>query len=240
MQAHEKSDFHQADSTTEPLYDDTRVLVRAAANIVKGLLCQDFGAVLHVIRVIDRRLGFVAVMEIFCTECDSVINSTLSSDRIEGSTSGIEPFFTEWYAVAGSIDMGMGHSGLLKLCRFLDMASVHHKTLARNLRRRSIFHHRRTRYFDKRKFREHGRKRDFRDFTIEVIHQLVEENRFRSKKRGRSSTAVDPPARITDTTHMPVKGEGKDHVCVVCSEKHNRYKHIHPGSTVKPPKRLDL
>ena len=81
------------------------------------------------------------------------------------------------------------------------------------------------------KFREHGRKRDFRDFTIEVIHQLVGENRFRSKKRGRSSTAVDPPARITDTTHMPVKGEGKDHVCVVCSEKHNRYKRIHPDTT---------
>ena len=31
--------------------------------------------------------------------------------------------------------------------------------------------------------------------------------------------------------HMPVKGEGKDHVCVVCSETHNRYKHIHPGTT---------
>ena len=86
------------------------------------------------IRVIDRRLGLVAAMETFCTECDSLINSTISSDRIEGSTSGNELFFTVWYAVAGSIDMGMVHSGLVKLCRFLYMAPVHHKTFARHSR----------------------------------------------------------------------------------------------------------
>lgn len=29
------------------------------------------------------------------------------------------------------MDMGVGHSGLVKLCRFLDMPPVHHKTFAR-------------------------------------------------------------------------------------------------------------
>ena len=37
-------------------------------------------------------------------------------------------------AIAGSIDMVVGHSGLVKLCRFLNMAPVHHKTLARHSR----------------------------------------------------------------------------------------------------------
>ena len=130
VQAHERCDFHQANSTIEPLYDVTSVLVCVAANLVKGLLLPEFGAVSHVIRVIDRRLGFVAVMETFRTECDTVVNSSLSSDRIDGSASGNEPFFTVWNAVAGSIDMGMGHSRLVKLCRFLSgMTLVHHKTI---------------------------------------------------------------------------------------------------------------
>ena len=86
------------------------------------------------IRVIDRRLGLVAAMETFCTGCNTVVNSTLSSDRIEGSTSGNMPFFTVRQAIVGSIDMGVGHSGLVKLCRLLDMAPVHHKTFARHSR----------------------------------------------------------------------------------------------------------
>ena len=52
----------------------------------------------------------------------------------EGLTSGNVTFLTVWCAVAGSIDMGVGHSGLVKLCRFLNMASVHHKTSARHSR----------------------------------------------------------------------------------------------------------
>ena len=81
------------------------------------------------------------------------------------------------------------------------------------------------------KFRAHGRKRDFRQFTVEVIHQLVGDSRFRCLKRGRPSTAVTLPSRITQSSHFPVKGEGVDHLCVVCAEKHHRYKRANPTST---------
>ena len=37
-------------------------------------------------------------------------------------------------------------------------------------------------------------------------------------------------SRIVDVSHFPVKGEGKDHVRVVCSEKHKRYNKAHGGS----------
>ena len=49
-----------------------------------------------------------------------MLNSTLTSDRIEGSTAGNVPFFVVRQAVAASIDMGVGHAGLVKLCRFLE------------------------------------------------------------------------------------------------------------------------
>ena len=39
-----------------------------------------------VIRVVDHRLDLVAAIETCCTECGAVLNSTLTSDRIEGST----------------------------------------------------------------------------------------------------------------------------------------------------------
>ena len=37
------------------------------------------------------------------------------------------------------------------------------------------------------KFLAHGPSRDFRQFTVEVIHQLIGENRFRSRVHGRPS-----------------------------------------------------
>ena len=77
------------------------------------------------------------------------------------------------------------------------------------------------------KFRVHGPTHDFRTFTLDVIHQLIGTNRFRSRQ-GRPTTAVALPARMTDTTHFPVRGDGKDHGCVVCADKHRRYQKAHP------------
>ena len=81
------------------------------------------------------------------------------------------------------------------------------------------------------KFCTHGRKRDFRQFTVEVIHQLVGDSRFQCLKRGRPSTALTLPTRITQSSHFPVKGEGVDHWCLVCAEKHSSNKKANPTTT---------
>ncbi|KAI0225869.1 hypothetical protein LSAT2_023381 [Lamellibrachia satsuma] len=100
----------------------TTVIARCAvlSALVKGLLCLQCGAASLVIRTRDL-LGIVSVMETCCTECGAVLNSTLSSDRIEGSTSGNIAFFVTRQTVAAFMDMGVGHGGLVKFCRFLDM-----------------------------------------------------------------------------------------------------------------------
>lgn len=102
------------------------------STLVKGLLCLECGAASLVIRVTDHRLGLVAAMETVCTECDTVLNSTLTSDRIEGSTAGNVPFSVVRQAVAASMDMGVGHAGLVKLCRFLDMKPLTHTSFTKH------------------------------------------------------------------------------------------------------------
>ena len=37
-------------------------------------------------------------------------------------------------AVAATMDMGVGHAGLVKLCCFMDIAPIHHKSYARHVR----------------------------------------------------------------------------------------------------------
>ena len=103
--------------------DITTVITRSSmlSTLIKGLRCLECGAASLIIRVADHRLGLVAAMETVCTECDTVLNSTLTSDRIDGSSSGNVPFVVVRQAVAASMDMGVGHAGLIKLCRFLDM-----------------------------------------------------------------------------------------------------------------------
>ena len=100
--------------------------------LVKGLLCLECGAASLVIRVVDHRLGLVAAMETCCTECGAVLNSTLTSDRIDRSTAGNAPFIVLRQAVAASMDMGVGHAGLVKLCRFLDMKPMTHTSFTKH------------------------------------------------------------------------------------------------------------
>lgn len=59
------------------------------------------------------------------------------------------------------------------------------------------------------KVRPHGRTRDFRQFMVEVIHQLIGENSFCSKKQRGPSTSATLSTCITDACDMPVKGVGK-------------------------------
>ena len=100
--------------------------------LVKGLLCLECGAAALVSRVVDHRLGLVAAMATCCTKCGAVLNSTLASNRIEWSTAGNAPFIVLRQAVAASMDMGVGHAGLVKLCRFLDMKPVTHTSFTQH------------------------------------------------------------------------------------------------------------
>ena len=72
-------------------------------------------------------------METACIECDAVLHSSLTSDLIEGSTAGSVPFFVVRQAVAASMDMGVGHAGLVKLCRFLDIKPLTHTSFTKRV-----------------------------------------------------------------------------------------------------------
>ena len=61
--------------------------------------------------------------------CDEVINSKHSSDRI-GSTAGNLPFVVTRSVVSASMDRGVGYSGIVKLCRYLDMKAITHTSFA--------------------------------------------------------------------------------------------------------------
>ena len=97
-----------------------------------GLHCLECGAASLIVCIADHRLGLVAAMETVCTEFDAVLNSTLTSDRIEGSIAGNVPFFVVQQAAAASMDMGVGHAGLVKLCRFLDIKPLTHTSFTKH------------------------------------------------------------------------------------------------------------
>ena len=62
-----------------------------------------------------------------------MLNSTLSSDRLDNSTAGNVPFVVSRQVVAATMDMGVGHAGLVKLCRFLDMEPMHHSSYNKHM-----------------------------------------------------------------------------------------------------------
>ena len=66
--------------------------------------------------------------------CGAVLNSTLSSDRIDEEKAGNVPFVVVHQAVAATMDMGVGHAGLVKLCCFMDMEPLQHKSYSRHVK----------------------------------------------------------------------------------------------------------
>lgn len=83
-----------------------------------------------------------------------------------------------------------------------------------------------------------GSSIDLRTFALRVIHQLFGERRFRQKEGGRPrrvnrnsrTVQLKHESRLVDTSHFPARGQGKDHQCVVCGEKHKRYNKANGGN----------
>ena len=96
--------------------------------LVENLACTLCGSRTLIIRATDENLGMICKLQTFCTTCEEVINSTLSSDRIGGSRSSRVPFVVTRSAVSAAMDAGVGYAGLDKFCRFLDMPVLHPKT----------------------------------------------------------------------------------------------------------------
>ncbi len=73
------------------------------------------------------------------------------------------------------------------------------------------------------------RKRDFRSFLCDLVHQLIGNFTQRQCSRGHRP-GCDPVPRIIPEAaqHFPECGQGKDHTCVVCLEKFKRFTRANP------------
>ena len=107
------------------------VIVRASqlTELVKMLLCPTCQCATLAVRAVNCSLGLVCKLETYCATCEDTVSSTLSSDRI-GGTAGNLPFVVTRSVVSASMDMGVGHSGIVKLCRYLDMNTITNTTFA--------------------------------------------------------------------------------------------------------------
>ena len=98
------------------------VIVRCSVlpALVEHLPCTLCGTCSLTIRVVDCGLGMVSMLETYCTACEEVLGKTNSSDRIGGSNATNKPFVVTRSVVTSTMDMGVGHGGLVKFCRYLD------------------------------------------------------------------------------------------------------------------------
>jgi hypothetical protein len=71
------------------------------------------------------------------------------------------------------------------------------------------------------------RKRDFRSFVLDVAHSLVSECQ-QSNPANNNAIIGMSAKRLSNEDHIPVVGEGKDHVCVVCFKKYTLHSKAFP------------
>ena len=107
------------------------VIVRVSklTELVKMLLCPSCQCATLAVRAINCTLGLVCKLETYCVTCDEVISSKHSSDRI-GGTAGNLPFVVTRSVVSASMDRVFGYSGIVKLCRYLDLKAIIHTSFA--------------------------------------------------------------------------------------------------------------
>ena len=122
---------------SDPVSDQpSTIIVRTGmlGGLVKNLSCPSCKASTLGIRAVSRNLGLVCQLETFCSSCDSIVNSVTTSDRLDKENAANTAFVVTRSAVAATMDMGVGHAGLVKLCRYLDMAPTHHSTYSTHVK----------------------------------------------------------------------------------------------------------
>ena len=113
-----------------PTEDDTdetsTLLIRTAMlpALVESMPCKSCRQCSVTIRVVNCELGMVCCLECVCTSCGEVNGSTKTSETIANSKSHV----VVRSAVSATMDMGVGHAGLMKFCRYMDMPVMHHST----------------------------------------------------------------------------------------------------------------
>jgi len=100
--------------------------------LVENFSCTSCGT--FAICVGDSTLGLVCALESHCTTYDKVISSIFTSDRLGSKTAGNIPFVVNCSAVSATMDKGVEHSSLVRLCRYHDMGCIHHKTYATHVK----------------------------------------------------------------------------------------------------------
>ena len=105
---------------------------RQLCELVQLVACASCHAVAMAVRFVNRNLGLVCGMEMFCTSCGHISGSALTSGRVSGAANA--QFSVIRQTVSAFMDMGVGRSGVDKLGRYLDMPSVHHRSFVRHSR----------------------------------------------------------------------------------------------------------
>ena len=115
-----------------PVTDDSCLFVQVASlkNVVKNIPCPICQGDLTVV-VVDKKKGPVVGLRTECTSCGHVFSETLSSGKI-GDRGSQSPFATTRRLVAGTMDCGVGFSGLRRICWWLDSPCIHQKTYVRH------------------------------------------------------------------------------------------------------------
>ena len=110
------------------------IIVRCAVlpSLVANLPCTSCKKRTLSIRAVHRTLGMVCGLETYCTSCDTVLNSTLSSDRIGETQASNSPFVVVRSVVSATMDMGVGYAGLEKFSRYLDMPMMTRNTFLKH------------------------------------------------------------------------------------------------------------
>ena len=103
--------------------------VNKLSEIVAGLPCPSCRCNTLAVHAVNCALGLVCQRQTYCMSCDAIIISTHSSNRITGNA-GHLPFVVTRAVASASLDMVVGHSGIVKLCRYLDMNALNHTTFA--------------------------------------------------------------------------------------------------------------
>ena len=119
-----------------PTEDDTNetstLLIRTAMlpALVESMPCKSCRQCSVNIRVVNCELGMVCCLECVCTSCGEVNGSTKTSETIGDSKSHV----VVRSAVSATMDMAVGHAGLVKFCRYMDMPVMHHSTYHSNVK----------------------------------------------------------------------------------------------------------